>query len=257
MINRSVSTGRLNLPQVTLCAVSSVNVAATVRALEVSLSQLNVASALLLTDSPARPVDPNITVVRIPQITSSRDYSDFILKQLVDYIQTSYCLLVQWDGHVLNASRWLSDFLNYDYIGASWPQFVDGYDVGNGGFSLRSRRLMQLCRASGFKPSHPEDVAIARINREWLERQGMRFAPRKVADRFAAERAGDITDCFGYHGAWLMPRAIGLEGFWTLYQELDDRSTLRHDFSSILRQIGQGRGGLVRALRLMLDQLRR
>lgn len=257
MIDRSVPTVRVNLPQVTLCAVSSVNVAATVRALETSLSQLSVAAALLLTDSPVQPDHPNITVVRISPIRSSREYSAFILTQLVDYIRTSYCLLLQWDGHVLDASRWLSEFLNYDYIGASWPQFVDGYDVGNGGFSLRSRRLMQLCRDPSFVPSHPEDVAIARTNRDWLERQGMRFAPRKLADCFAAERAGDITDCFGYHGAWLMPQAIGLESFWALYQDLDDRSTLRHDFLSILRQIGRGRGGLVRAIRLMLDQLRR
>lgn len=248
---------RLPLPQVTLCAVSSVNVAATLRALETSLSQVDVAAALLLTDRPVTPDHPGITVVPIAPITSSRAYSDFLLTQLVDHIQTSHCLVIQWDGHVLDASRWHFDFLDYDYIGASWPQFTDGHDVGNGGFSLRSRRLMQLCRDPAFQPSHPEDVAIARINRDWLERQGMRFAPRALADRFAAERAGDVTASFGYHGAWLMPQAVGIDPFWTLYRELDDRGTIRHDFSSILKQIGQGRGGWSRALRLTLDQFRR
>lgn len=248
---------RLPLPQVTLCAVSSVNVAATLRALETSLSQVDAAAALLLTDKPVKPDHPGITVVSIAPITSSRAYSDFLLTQLVDHVQTSHCLTIQWDGHVLDASRWHPDFLTYDYIGASWPQFIDGHDVGNGGFSLRSRRLMQLCRDPAFHPSHPEDVAIARINRDWLERQGMRFAPRALADRFAAERAGDITASFGYHGAWLMPRAVGIEPFWTLYRELDDRGTIRHDFSSILKQIGQGRGGWSRGLRLTLDQFRR
>lgn len=240
-----------------MCAVSSVNVAATVRALETSLSQIDVAAALLLTDSPVTPDHRGITVVPIAPITSSRTYSDFLLTQLVDHVQTSHCLTIQWDGHVLDASRWHSDFLAYDYIGASWPQFADGHDVGNGGFSLRSRRLMQLCRDPAFQPSHPEDVAIARINRDWLERQGMRFAPRALADHFAAERAGDVTASFGYHGAWLMPRAVGSESFWTLYRELDDRGTIRHDFSSILKQIGQGPGGWSRALRLTLDQFRR
>jgi len=166
-------------------------------------------------------------------------------------------MVVQWDGHVLDASRWHTDFLAYDYIGASWPQFADGHDVGNGGFSLRSCRLMQLCRDPAFQPSHPEDVAIARINRDWLERQGMRFATRALADRFAAERAGNVTASFGYHGAWLMPQAVGIEPFWTLYCELDDRGTIRHDFSSILKQIRPGRGGWSRALRLTLDQFRR
>jgi len=248
---------RLHLPQVTLCAVTSVNVAATIQALETSLAQVDVAAALLLTDSLVRPDHPDITVVPIAPITSSRAYSDFILTQLVDYIKTSHCLVIQWDGHVLDASRWHPEFFDNDYIGASWPQFCDGHDVGNGGFSLRSRRLMRLCRDPAFLVSHPEDVAIARINRDWLEEQGMRFAPRALADRFAAERAGDVTASFGYHGAWLMPQALGIEPFWTLYHELDDRSTIRHDFSSILEQIGQGQGGWARALRLTLDQLGR
>lgn len=248
---------RLSLPQVTLCAVSSVNVLATVRALETSLAQVDVAAALLLTDSPVTPDHPGITVVPIAPVTSSRAYSDFILTQLVDHVETSHCMVIQWDGHVLDPSRWHPDFLAYDYIGASWPQFDDGHDVGNGGFSLRSRRLMQLCRDPAFHPSHPEDVAIARINRNWLERQGMRFAPRALADRFAAERAADVAASFGYHGAWLMPQAVGVEPFWTLYRELDDRGTIRHDFSAILKQIGQGRGGWTRGLRLTLDQFRR
>lgn len=247
-------TVRLHLPQVTLCAVSSVNVAATIRALESSLAQVDVAAALLLTDRPVQPDHPGITIVPIAPITSSRAYSDFILMQLVDHVETSHCLVIQWDGHVLDASRWHPDFLACDYIGASWPQFHDGHDVGNGGFSLRSRRLMQLCRDPAFHPSHPEDVAIARINRDWLEGQGMRFAPRVLADRFAAERAGDVTTSFGYHGAWLMPQAIGVQRYWNLYRGLDDRSTIRHDFAAILKQVRQGHGGWRRVLRLILDQ---
>lgn len=257
MIRKTVPFERLSLPQVTLCAVSSVNVAATVAALEASLAQIDVAAALLLTDSPVKPDHPGIRVVPIAPITSSQVYSDFLLTQLVDHVDTSHCLIIQWDGHVLDASHWDPDFLAYDYIGASWPQFVDGHDVGNGGFSLRSRCLMQLCRDPAFKASHPEDVAISRVNRDWLEAEGMRFAPRALADRFAAERAGDVAASFGYHGAWLMPAALGTECFWTLYRGLDDRSTIRHDFSSIAKQMGQGRWGWFRALRLTLDQLRR
>ena len=250
-------SGRLPLPQVTLCAVSSVNVEATIAALEASLAQIDLAAALLLTDSAVKPDHPGIRVVPIEPITSSRAYSDFLLTQLVDHVDTSHCLIIQWDGHVLDASRWEPDFFAYDYIGASWPQFADGHDVGNGGFSLRSRRLMQLCRDPAFKASHPEDVAIGRVNRDWLEAKGMRFAPRALADRFAAERAGDVAASFGYHGAWLMPAALGIEQFWGLYRGLDDRGTIRHDFSSIAKQMGQARRGWFRALCLTLDQFRR
>jgi len=253
MMTQSPSS-RLALPQVTLCAASSVNVAATVRALEASLAQIDFAQCKLFTDNPIRPDHPGITVVPIPRLTSSLAYSHFLLSQMVDHIDTLHCLIVQWDGHVLDATRWRSVFLDYDYIGARWPQFGDAHDVGNGGFSLRSRRLMKACGEAGFHPHHPEDVAIGRINREWLESKGMRFAPSAIADLFSTERAGDLSASFGYHGAWLMPRAIGVEAFWNLYHDLDDRGTIRHDFVYILKQIRKGRGGWQRVLRMFLDQ---
>lgn len=247
--------GRLSLSQVTLCAVSSVNVAATVAALERSMAQIDFAACKLLTDAPVRSDHPGITVVSIPRLSSSRAYSDFLLTHLVDHVETNHCLITQWDGHVLDAGKWRPEFLDYDYVGASWPQFRDGQDVGNGGFSLRSRRLMQACRNPDFQQHHPEDVAIGRVNRDWLEARGMSFAPRALADQFSAERAGDVTASFGYHGVWLMPRAIGVKPFWKLYAGLDDRSTIRHDFGGILTHMRQGSGGLRRGLRLIIDQI--
>lgn len=246
---------RVHLPQVTLCAVSSVNVAATLRAFKASLAQIDVAACKFFTDAPVEPVHSDITVVPISHIASSQAYSDFLLTQMVDHIDTSHCLIVQWDGHVLDASRWRPDFLDYDYIGASWPQFIDGYDVGNGGFSLRSRRLMKLCRDPAFRRHHPEDVAIGRLNRAWLEARGMRIAPRALADLFSAERAGNINEAFGYHGVWHMPSAIGPEDFLRLYRDLDDRSTIRHDLANIMKQLWTGHGGLIHAFRLIFDQI--
>lgn len=254
MMTQSPSA-RLALPQVTLCAASSVNIAATVRALEASLAQIDFAQCKLFTDSPIRLDHPAITVVPIPPLTSSYAYSEFLLSQVVDHIDTSHCLIAQWDGHVLDAARWRPEFLDHDYIGASWPQFSDGHDVGNGGFSLRSRQLMVKCRHPDFQPHNLEDVAIGRVNRAWLEGQGMRFAPRALADLFSTERAGDVSTSFGFHGAWLMPRAIGVIPFWNIYHDLDDRGTIRHDFAAILKQIGQGQGGLGRRLRLIADQV--
>ena len=114
---------------------------------------------------------------------------------------------------------------------------------------------MEACRDPAFQHRHPEDIAIGRLNRDWLEGRGMRFAPRALADQFSAERAGDVSTSFGYHGAWLMPRAIGAKAFWTLYLGLDDRGTIRHDFVAIAKQMGQGRGGFWRVLRLLVDRI--
>lgn len=246
----------LALPQVTLCAASSVNVAATLRALEASLAQVDFAACLFFTDAPVVPTHPSISIVPITPLTSAVAYSDFLLTRMVDHIDTSHCLIVQWDGHVIDAGQWRTDFLDFDYIGARWPQFGDGYDIGNGGFSLRSTRLMALCQNGGFARFHPEDVAIGRDNRAWLEGQGMRFASRALADRFSVERAGDVTASFGYHGVWHMPRVIGIDTFWNLYRALDDRSTVWNDFATILHQVRQGRGGMGRALRLIADRIR-
>lgn len=247
---------RLHLPQVTLCAITSVNVAATVRALEASAAQVDFAQILLLTDAQLHLLHPAITLVPIAPLRSSAAYSDFLLTHLVDHVHTSHCMIAQWDGHPLDARRWDPTFLNYDYIGASWPQFDDGHDVGNGGFSLRSRRLMDLCRAPEFVLDHPEDVAVARTNRNWLEGQGMRFASRALADAFAAERAGDLAASFGYHGAFNMPRALGTQAFWQIYHELDELSSIHHDFMLILRYVARGPGGLNRARRMIVDHLR-
>jgi len=250
---------RLQLPQVTLCAASSSNVAATLAALETSLAYVDFGDAVLLTH-----VDPAdlglaansaVRVVRIDPIASSAAYSRFVLERLVDHVTTSHCLVAQWDGHVIDPARWRPEFLDYDYIGASWPQFDDGHDVGNGGFSLRSRRLMELCRQPPFAGHHPEDVAIGRTNRPMLEEAGMRFAPAHLADAFSAERAGDPVRSFGYHGVFLMPRVLGAERFWQLYRTLDDRTSLWRDTRQIAAGLRSGARPLQRIARLWRDRI--
>lgn len=249
------ATPRLVLPQVTLLAVTSVNVPATLAAIERSMAQVVFGAVKLLADhAPALP--EGVEWVRIAPLASASDYSDFVLEQLADHVATSHCLLVQWDGHVLHGDRWRPEFLDYDYIGASWPQFMDGHDVGNGGFSLRSRALLEACRSPGFRPSHPEDIAIGRDNRAWLEARGLRFAPRALADAFSAERSGDPDATFGYHGIWHMPRLLGRQAFWDIYSTLDERTSARHDFRSLLWQLACGRDGIGRAVTLIRDQLR-
>jgi hypothetical protein len=246
---------RLALPQVTLCAASSVNVAATVRALEACVAQVEFARCKLFTDQPVDLNGSGITVVPIAEITSAQAYSHFVLTQMVDHVETSHCLVVQWDGHVLDASRWRAEFLDHDYIGAVWPQFDDAHVVGNGGFSLRSRKLMQACREPGFRGLHPEDIMIGRENRAFLESRGFRFAPRALAQMFSVERAGDPMTSFGYHGAWHMPRVLGVESFWQIYCGMDDRSAIWHDFAKILIKVGQGSHGWARMMRLIADRL--
>jgi hypothetical protein len=241
---------------VTLCAVTSVNVAATLRALEACLAQVKFQGCLLFTDAAVEISCPEIRVVKIDPLQSSGAYSQFILTELVRHIETSHCLLAQWDGHIIDAGRWRPDFLSYDYIGACWPQFLDGHTVGNGGFSLRSKRLMEASLDPEFHAHHPEDLALCRTNRTWLESRGMRFAPPDLAALFSTERTGDLQRSFGYHGVFNMPEAIGNEAFWDIYQKLDGLGPVWHDFGCILKKIIRGPGGPTRAFRFLLDRLK-
>lgn len=243
------------LPQVTLVAVTSVNVPATIDAIEASMRQAKFGAVKMLSDSRPNRHPDGMEWVEIHPIKSSVEYSNFLLNHLADYVKTPHVLIVQWDGYVIDGQRWSPEFLEYDYIGASWPHFSDGHDVGNGGFSLRSSALLEACRHPSFVASHPEDVAICRHNRSRLGEFGLRFAPSSVAEQFSVERSGYPTASFGYHGVWHMPRVLGSDAFWQLYSKLDELTAFRRDFISILWQVFRGRKGLSRAVRLVRDQV--
>jgi hypothetical protein len=248
-------TARLDLPDVTLIAATSINVGATLLAIEACQEKVRFAACKLLTHEPPTRTIPGLEVVIIPQITTSEQYSRLILTGLAEHVDTSHCLIVQWDGHVVDPARWNPQFLDHDFIGASWPQFGDGYDVGNGGFSLRSRRLLEACQAPQFSTSHPEDVAIGRRNRPWLEAQGLRFASRELADCFSTERASSLKTAFGFHGVWHMPDLIGADRFWEIYSRLEDRHSIYHDGTAIMRQLAKQPHGLRRCLKMGWDWL--
>lgn len=223
-------------------------------ALRACSNQINFAECLLFTDSNLPAPDP-IRVIPMASLASSRDYSHFLLNDLVRQIRTPHCLIVQWDGFVLDRLQWDPAYLDFDYIGAPWPQFGDGHDVGNGGFSLRSRRLLEACMDPEFVPGHPEDVAICRTNRAFLEeKHHIRFADVATARHFAFERTA-AARTFGFHGAFNLIEAIGADRFWELYLTLDDRSTVFTDLVPVLRQLGDGRDATRRRLRLLENYL--
>jgi glycosyltransferase involved in cell wall biosynthesis len=137
-----------------------------------------------------------------PDIRSKEQYSAYCIDHMHEHIHTSHVLVFQYDGYVNNWMAWDNDWLQYDYIGAPW-YYQDGMDVGNGGFSLRSKRLMQLA-SEICKFKHPEDHHICRTYRRELEALGMKFAPREVAEKFAFEGYLQPTTFldgqFGRHG---------------------------------------------------------
>jgi len=149
---------------------------------------------------PAPSVPKATEIIAQDGLDSIQGYNEFLMKRLNSYIESDFALIVQWDGFVLNPANWRPDFLEYDYIGAVWPWMPTGYQVGNGGFSLRSKKLLQALQDPRVVSHHPEDLAICHTYRVLLEREfGVRFAPPEVADQFSFERHPH-PGSFGFHG---------------------------------------------------------
>ncbi|MBC2651546.1 hypothetical protein H7F49_07510 [Novosphingobium flavum] len=239
----------------TLCAATSINREATLRALVRCLDLATFGDAILFSDSEPRELDSRLRHVQVAPMRDAADYSRFMLKGLGREIHTSHCLVVQWDGFILDPEAWTPRFLEHDYIGAVWPQFHD-HRVGNGGFSLRSRRLLLVLANLAIDEVHPEDLAICRDNRDQLEQlHDIRFADPTTAARFSYEREHDVQPSFGFHGVFNMPAAIGVDAFWDVYTTLDHKGPAFHDFWPLLGQLTRQPGGLARAARFAADYI--
>lgn len=175
------------------------------RALEETVKRLPVGRVVTFSDRTLLAGATNIPTV---PIKSMRDYCDIMLKGFWPFIETEYIIFAQWDAMVFDASRWTDDFLNYDYIGAVWPWRAPGQNVGNGGFSLRSMRLLQALRypviqmVENSEHGVQEDNYISIVHRQLLEQKfGIRFAPQEVAKQFSYE-LGPYEGSMAFHGFW-------------------------------------------------------
>jgi len=213
----------INLNDLTLVSVTSVNIDSAAKALIISSEFCNFNSIKLF--SPIKPefLPSHIEHIEIPYISFS-GYSHFIIEKLYKYIHTSYCLIIQADGFIINSGLWDKKFIEFDYIGAPWPESVDvnnspikklKFDqnrVGNGGFSLRSKKLLEICSKINFDklnyPIKSEDLIICHYLYESMCNEGIKFAPISVACKFAIEgcinRNISLDNYFGFHGKhWL------------------------------------------------------
>ncbi len=201
---------RLQLPQVTLCAVDGRSPGLATQALRLSMARIDFARVVLLTHGvQAGGAGPGIDIVDVGPIDSGAAYSHVVLRRLPGVVDTSHVLVTQWDGFVRDASAWQPQFLEWDYIGAPWPEQPAALQVGNGGFSLRSQKLLQAGLDPLITEEHPEDLMLCRIHRAALETaHGLRFAPPELARRFAFENRRPDVACFGFHGPYNLPQVL-------------------------------------------------
>lgn len=189
----------VNLPNVTVIAIACNRQAETIAALYKTMAQIKPAAVKLLTD-----IDISATGIEVIKIDKLdwEGYNRFCIKELWKHFDTSHVLLVQWDGYVLDCTCWSDEFLEYDYIGAKWLDIGKPYNVGNGGFSIRSKKLQTILATDAMiNVTCPEDVAICKVYGQYLmDNYGIKYANEYVADKFAFELNQPTQKTFGFHG---------------------------------------------------------
>lgn len=128
--------GKLQLPSVTLICVDCVDIKRAIKVLEHCKTKADFGAVKLLTSTPIEYEHR----VQIMPLNSLIAYSIFVLTRLHEYIDTERLLIVQRDGWILNPESFNPAWLELDYIG---PLFIQYDKCGSGGFSLRSKKIMQ------------------------------------------------------------------------------------------------------------------
>jgi hypothetical protein len=232
----------INLPNVTLVSIDTTKeIDKTLRALYTSMSGINFGAVKIITTK--KQIENNYSLVDdgivleepVVDIKNYNDYNHYVIHDLHNHVNTSHCLLVQPDGFVLFPEKWNNEWLKYDYIGAPWAYAEDAYidpfgnhhRVGNGGFSLRSKKFLEVptkvevpweTNNSDFYwmpegvVNYHEDGNVCVHNRHIFIEQGCKYAPVEVAVKFSQESR--VPECdgiipFGFH--YILPPGVELQ----------------------------------------------
>ncbi len=232
----------IKLPNVTLISIDTTdNLSGTLKGVYTSMSGINFGAVKIITTK--KQIENNYSLVDdgivleepVVDIKNYNDYNHYVIHDLHNHVNTSHCLLVQPDGFVLFPEKWNNEWLKYDYIGAPWEYAEDAYidpfgnhhRVGNGGFSLRSKKFLEVptkvevpweTNNSDFYwmpegvVNYHEDGNVCVHNRHIFIEQGCKYAPVEVAVRFSQETR--VSECdgitpFGFH--YNLPPGVTLQ----------------------------------------------
>jgi hypothetical protein len=153
------------------------------------------------------------------------NFSSLFLDTIYKVCETDYVLTVQQDSCIIFPEQWTDLFFEYDYIGAPWPmQIIQSGDmvagklktieniVGNGGFSLRSKKYIDISRTMPIFHKN-EDLNLCVFNYRKMKNQDIKYAPPEIAIKFSVEHPIpnlNVFDrnflmtyqSFGFHGSF-------------------------------------------------------
>jgi hypothetical protein len=198
----------LDLSRCTLLFVETRAHKITKRVIADCLSKANFGDVLIYTDKMEEFIAPELSGIRlspVPDFPNKKEAGQFYYQYACAGIHTDFALMLEWDAGIYDPSKWKPEFFDYDYIGAPWtvrPQERDCLDVGNGGFTLMSKRLGQYL--AEHPKQHPvcTDWDLCRNQRKGLEAAGFKWPGRTLATHFSWELGERNPENFGFHGAF-------------------------------------------------------
>lgn len=206
----------IELPDVTLLAPTGNHIEETIQAVLKCCEFINFGEVKLVTHEELELPDDVTLEKSIYPMDSYYNYNKYVFEDLYRHVDTTHCLLMQYDSWIIHPELWEDEWLNYDYIGAPWAVKENAYiawdsgehvRVGNGGFSFRSKKLLEipfkyrlsLTQEQGY---YNEDGNICCYHRKSFLDGGIKYAPINVAAKFSFENLIDENygiKTFGYH----------------------------------------------------------
>jgi|LakMenEpi03Aug12_release.lakeMendotaPanAssembly.Ray.scaffolds.fasta_scaffold05811_14 hypothetical protein len=219
---------------VTLICVDGIDPDLSLKALNFSNSQINFENAKLLSVNKPK---GDLGVVSHTYIDPMNwnGYNDFMAKKLKNYIETPFCLTIQTDGFITSPHLWNDEFFQYDYIGAPWPDedvwlnlqyeetrnsYIENQKkcrIGNGGFSLRSKKFLDESSRYESCMGYGEDAFLCNMKYDEMLKSGIKFPSVDIAIKFSIENPiselgynwpeldhnFNSTRAFGFHGKYI------------------------------------------------------
>jgi hypothetical protein len=227
----------LDLSKVTLVVVATRGHEMTRIAINDCLQKAVFGDVLIYTDAESRvgPLD-GARYFQVPDWPNKVEAGRFYYSEAMTRVATPFGLLIEWDGGIYDPVKWRDDFFEYDYIGAPWVT-NDDLKVGNGGFTLMSKRLGDFIYTHRSQFPCTTDWDVCRSQRPALERAGgFKWAPRDVAADFAWELGPRSPNNFGYHGTFNWPMMMERTDLIARARAMTDDSYLLSKMEPLIRK---------------------
>lgn len=204
-----MSMSLLNLKNTTLLFVETRAHEITQRVIEDCVSKAEFGDILIYTDQQERIPVAGARYIHVPDFPNKKLAGQFYYGQAMANVTTDFALMLEWDAGIFDASKWKPEFFNYDYIGAPWNvRPGDHQDVGNGGFTLMSKRLGHYAVENFRKFPVYTDWDLCRVQRQHYEKAGFKWPTADLAGFFSWELTRRNPEHFGFHGAFTWPTVL-------------------------------------------------